>query len=97
MDHASMLTLWVDETHWFPFTESEDANITGPGHQDPELFVRNVQLYDRLISMDDDVEKMPIESVSHRWVLLDIEKERLKQVPGGTLGAIPVTTIWNAR
>lgn len=94
------LTLWWDERTWYPFTESESADITGPGHQDPAVFVAAVCAYDKACGgPGDDPNQHHVNDVGHRWALFegDPDEPSLRLVPEGTPGAVPVTTIWGIR
>ena len=91
------LTFWYDNEHWFPFVESETADITGPGHQDKAAFAEMVNAYDQLCVGADDVGWATGDDVQWRWAVLDVEAERFELVAEGTPGAVPVTCMWGVR
>lgn len=107
-DIVEDLTLAYDAEHWFPFVENEDADITGPGHQDEAAFAAAVNAYD--IFTDPTIvasaawRPWHAGDISHTWVVVEgwdsaqPENEwRMHAVPEGTEGALPVTTLWNRR
>lgn len=98
---AEHMTMWWDTTLWIPFVESENCDITGPGHQDPKAFARAVTHYDRTASADQRIEKTDPADVTHRWILAkhlgDPDEWWAQPVTSDTPGAIPVTTIWGVR
>lgn len=98
---AEYMTMWWDTTLWLPFVESENCDITGPGHQDPKAFARAVTHYDRTASADPKATKTDPADVKHRWILAkhlgDPDQWWAQAVPANTPGAIPVTTIWGVR
>lgn len=94
IDLPDDLTFWYDETHWFPFIEDEDCNITGPGHQDKEVFAAAVRSYDRLCGVEDGGADTASD-VTHQWVIP--RGERLIPCTEASPESIPVTTIWGAR
>lgn len=96
MPNLDSLTVWMDDTHWFPFTESDRCDITGPGHQDPQAFVEQVRAYDEYL-IGDEAEAMDTQSVRHQWILINVEDECFETADSQTPGAIPVTTIWGVR
>ena len=89
---------WTDDT-WYPFVEDEDANITGYGHQDKAAFAAAVNAYDADCNGGPipDADQWTPDQFEHKWVTPDESGERLKAVPEGTPGAIPVTTLWMHR
>lgn len=92
------LTLWFDDTQWFPFIESESCDITGPGHQNPETFVQHIRDYDLHAGSDPDTyETHDPTQVRHQYAVIDAEGETLTLCSKDTPGAVPVTTLWNIR
>lgn len=66
-----------DEHETYPFVEDEDANVHGYGHQDPEEFVAAVHRWDRACgALDADDEAFPASLVTHRWAVMDADRER---------------------
>ena len=62
------LTMWYDYTLWIPFIEDEDANITGPGHQNKAAFAALVNHYDAHASGEPLSDNWGPEDISHGWV-----------------------------
>jgi hypothetical protein len=105
-DLAGELTHRYDAVHWFPFVEDENANITGPGHQDKAAFARMVDQFDEVASGEarPEDERWTADQITHRWVVppevTAEDPEGLYTVAGvtqDTPGAIPVTTLWGVR
>lgn len=65
---AIELTTWYDETLWLPFVEDEDANITGPGHQDKAAFAAMVNHYDAHASGEPQYSTWTADDISHTWM-----------------------------
>ncbi len=85
----------------FPFVEDENFNITGLGHQDPEAFADAVNRYDTALNagvpLPPDSQWGP-EHIQHRWAVLeDVGDILIHDVPEGTEGAVPITTLWGER
>lgn len=96
----SSLTMRWDATHWFPFVEDENANITGPGHQDKAAFAASVNQYDTVTNGEamPQREQWTADDVSHTWVIRDPENsERLLGADAEQPGALPVTCLWGKR
>ncbi len=96
------MTMWWDRTLFIPFVESENCDITGPGHQDPAAFAAAVTHYDVTASGDPTCEPTDPIDVSWKWAIVEYDpgfedEWRVRQVPAGTVGAIPITTIWGSR
>lgn len=94
------MTMWWDETLWLPFVESENCDITGPGHQDPAAFAALVTAYDRHATGDPDVQSTPADVVRHRWIRVvatSPDDWRAETVPADHPDAIAVTTVWGVR
>lgn len=83
----------------FPFVEDENCNITGYGHQDPEAFAAEVNRYDEVANgyAADEDDLWTADDISHHWVLVEKDGERLRPVAEGTPDAIPVTALWGQR
>lgn len=95
-DILDLLTFWYDETHWFPFMESENADITGPGHQDPIAFVQAIRAYDE-VATGEHHSSFDVDLVRHRYAVIDPEGETFRLVAQGEPGAVPVTILWGIR
>lgn len=94
----SEMTMWATRTLWVPFVEDENANITGPGHQDKAVFAAAVENYDFIMSGLPSI--IPVDDVAHRWVVAQADEDgewSCSAVPAETPGAIPVTTVWGVR
>ena len=94
------MTMWWDDTMWLPFVESENCDITGPGHQDPEAFAALVTAYDRHAVNDPDVDAVTAANVQHRWIRVvatSPDDWRAESVTADHPDAIAVTTIWGVR
>lgn len=84
----------------YPFVESDNADITGLGHQDKAEFAAAVNRYDAECNGDDWVDEADpwtADYVGHAWVLVDRAAETLYWVDEGTPGATAVTTLWGQR
>lgn len=94
------MTTWWNESLWFPFVESEDCDITGPGHQDPETFAVLVNAYDTQAS-GGVIDRVDAAMVVHDWIRVlvnDVDEwVRSERVPQDHPDAIAVTTIWGVR
>lgn len=99
-------TMAYDREHWFPFTEDEHCNITGPGHQDKEAFARLVTQYDEVATGKPLAEdnRTSAADVSHEWAVpsggeywRDGDEYLLQRSEEGADGAVAVTTIWGHR
>ena len=100
MTAADQLTLWYDATHWFPFIEDENGNITGPGHQDPVVSAAAVNAYDAYCKGEQLApgDEWTADEIGHRWITGDLDNpEHFHVVPEGTESAVPVTTLWGQR
>lgn len=97
---ATDLTMdYAEGVERFPFTEDENGNITGYGHQDKATFAAEVNRYDEAANgypLDED-DQWTADHVYHDWVLLNEDDETLRAVTSTTAGAIPVTTLWGLR
>lgn len=92
------LTTWFDETRWFPFVEDENGNITGPGHQDKEAFVKAVDAYDSLCTGNTWVDVADAVAVAHEYVRQsDKNSDYIRICRPSDEGAVPVTTYWGQR
>ncbi|WP_309132661.1 hypothetical protein [Brevibacterium sp.] len=95
---TEMMTMWFDETHWYPFVEDENCMITGPGHQDKQLFVAMVNRFDKNAAGDESIDELSAEDVSHKWVtIIGDEEPMFMPCSKETEGAVPVTCIWGVR
>ncbi|MFJ2518673.1 hypothetical protein ACIOWF_06845 [Cellulosimicrobium cellulans] len=97
---VELMTMWWDETLWLPFVESEDCDITGPGHQDKDTFAALVNAYDTRAN-GAVLERVDAAMVVHDWirVLVNDAEEwvRSERVPQDHPDAVAVTTIWGVR
>lgn len=93
------LSVWWDEDHWYPFVDDENANITGPGHQDRARFAEMVNDFDRYAGgLDEGEAALTASDVAHLWVQVDpVSDERLLGAHEGEPGAFAVTAIWGVR
>lgn len=99
---AQTLTTWFTETQWLPFSESERADITGPGHQDKFAFVTAVNAFDTDMDPESPVMgDIAPDQVEHEWAIVtqNVDDDiRIRIVgEGSEEGAVPVTTIWGVR
>ena len=99
---AQALTTWFTHTQWLPFTESERADISGPGHQDKFAFVAAVNAFDTDVDPDPPVMgDITPDQVDHQWAIVTQnadEEVRIRIVEEGSEeGAVLVTTIWGVR
>ncbi|UVY83814.1 hypothetical protein NLU66_16630 [Brachybacterium sp. NBEC-018] len=99
---VAALTLWYDDTTWWPFTEGENCDITGPGHQPRAAFAAMVNAYDRHATGDDplDVDEWVEADIAHGWaVLTETDSGDVQFVPALSTdeGAVPITKLWGAR
>ena len=92
-------TFWYDQTHWFPFTEGEDAEICGPGHQDLDAFAAAVRSYDALAQGIPVSETEPYDEghIRHTMVELVVDRFGEQMVRQAEAGTIPMTVIWGVR
>lgn len=65
----------ADGAEPWPFTEDEDANITGYGHQDPTSFAAAVNAWDTECNGEPatDLDRWTAADVTHRWAVLDTD------------------------
>lgn len=91
------LTTWMSSTRWFPFTEGANCDITGPGHQDPHVFVRHIQEYDSYLSGDENMGEMDTAHVKHVWLRIDEEGEEFSLAEPFSEGSVPATILWGVR
>jgi hypothetical protein len=90
------LTMWWDDTTWLPFVESEDCDITGPGHQDKAAFAEAINAWERSCDpMMSEGDGWGAGDIEHLWVIRDLDT--LRNVPANTPDSIPVTALWDAR
>lgn len=91
------VSFW-DGDRWFPFFETEQADILGPGHQDPMAFVYAVQAYDEHLTSE-QAEAHDPGDVSHRWAIVteDDGEGYVQLCKAHDEGSVPVTTIWGVR
>ena len=97
---AHVLVMEWDAETTFPFTEDENANITGFGHQDPHHFAAAVNRYDEIANGEPypEDEQWTADHIYHRWLTLDPDNdERFIPCEATTAGALPVTTLWGQR
>lgn len=82
----------------YPFTEDENANITGYGHQDPATFAAEINRFEVEVCEEDPDDLTDwTDRVFQTYVYLDDDGERLHQCASTDLGAFPVTVLWGAR
>lgn len=86
----------------YPFTEDENCNITGLGHQDEAAFAAAVNRFEAECYAEPPSEsgQWTADHINHDWVVLEEDQGgevRLRQVPAGTTGAVAVTTLWRQR
>ncbi|UYG15787.1 hypothetical protein BRM3_09025 [Brachybacterium huguangmaarense] len=97
---AHALTMWWTDTLWLPFIETDDCDITGPGHQDRAAFAALVTAYDRDNAGDPNLYAHRAEQVGYRWVFMTEDEHGqwmyVRAAPTDE-GAVPVTTLWGAR
>ena len=86
-------TLWWDDTHWFPFNESENGAITGPGHQEVRTFAKLVTQYDFLSGLQYETSA---DEVKHVWIREE-EDGTLSRFNEPVIGGHPATIIWYTR
>lgn len=94
------LTMWFDKTLWLPFIESDDGDITGPGHQNKEAFASTVTEWDKMCWNDPDMNPWDSQIVSHHWVIVTSDEHGeidYNLCDPDTEGAVPVTTMWGIR
>lgn len=99
IDWPADLTTRLEELT-FPFTEDEDANLTGYGHQDKAEFADHVNRYDAALAGVDEVvedDRFEADHITHLWVTHNDLTEAFTIATPDTPGAIPVTTLWGAR
>lgn len=94
-DAAESMTSWWDDTTWLPFVEAENGNITGPGHQDKNVFAATVTVWDRQCGSTDAT--WAAVDVGHLWVTTNDGWETWRVAPRDTENAVPVTCIWGKR
>lgn len=95
----TLQTYVEDDVDPFPFTEDENGNITGYGHQDKAKFVAEIERYDEYCN-DEPIksyEQWKESDISHQWVVVDANGELFIPAFPEDAGAIPVTTLWGAR
>lgn len=66
-------TQLTTDGHTYPFFDTEDGDIFGLGHQDPEVFAREAAAYWREIGLDDEdfgAGEVP-QRVEHRWYVVE--------------------------
>ncbi|WP_418061748.1 hypothetical protein [Pimelobacter simplex] len=101
IDWKTALTLdFAEGVPTFPFTEDENCNITGYGHQDKATFAAEVNRYDQAADPDgySPEDAWAADDIAHQWVVQHpTDDERLVPVSEGTEGAVPVTALWGAR
>lgn len=96
----SLLSMQVTENgRIYPFIESESANITGYGHQDPAEFAAAVNDYDTECNgepMREDDQWEPGD-IGHDWVVIAEDQESFRVATADEPGAVPVTVLWGQR
>lgn len=92
-------SLQYDSEQKFPFTEDENCNITGYGHQNKTEFAAAINRYDEVCNGEPFPEDEQFEDgdIGHAWVTIDADGEHLHACTSDTPGAIPVTTMWGVR
>lgn len=98
-EKTQLMTLWMDHTHWFPFVTDENASVTGPGHQDPEVFAAGVNAFDHYCDGGDDPigPSVTAADVKHVWVRIEGDfNDQVVFMPcdPDDHHAMPATTIW---
>jgi len=90
-DSMPLFITWMSEDTWFPFVESDNGNLTGPGFMEAEMFLKAYEDYTggtaTLEAMD----------VMHRYVkIIDNEDGSVEFVPAGPNepNTFPVTCVW---
>ena len=105
-----LLAGMYDTTTFLPFVEDENANITGPGHQNIRRFAEAVREWEATTGgfapYHRDVEDVEQEIanleevIEHGWAVptwFPGDEFSLKLVAPDTEGAIPITYIWGVR
>lgn len=72
-DPTWFTTQLTEGGHTYPFFDTEDGDIFGLGHQDPEAFAREAAAYWREVGLDDEdfgAGEIP-SRVEHRWYLVE--------------------------
>lgn len=92
-------SMQYDAEHKFPFTEDENCNITGYGHQDPVEFAAAINRYDEVCNGEPfpEDEQWDEGYVGHYWVTIAEDGEHLLRCTPDEAGAIPVTGLWGQR
>lgn len=91
----------------YPFTEDENANITGLGHQDKAEFAAAINRYDTTMNGEPfpDDEQWTAGDIAHKWAVLgEVQGEPCMfpsidgvKVTSDTPGAVAITTLWGQR
>lgn len=87
------MTTWWDETTWLPFVEADNCNITGPGHQDKDVFAQAVTAWERTCDASKLVwpewSAWKADDIAHLWVVSRDNWETWRVAPSGAPGAVP--------
>lgn len=101
IDWSTDLTTQLEEGgETYPFTEDENGNVTGYGHQDKAAFAAAINRYDEEATgepLADPDDAWEADDINHQWVTFDDRTELFTVATQDAPGAFAITTLWGAR